>query len=399
MELIGKHKLQIHISKETQFVILMAAISLLFFAPPSFSHAFVRSRDMLTDFRMHRILAAALQQHGLHGIPASDLALSAWQWLLIILNTAFGVTLNQASFLGALISWALAAAILAGWFFPTLSRLKSPLPINVLLILAVSIAAPVALLWPLDGLLYMGYVGITSYHNPTIILLKPFALLQFIYAGYCLTAEVPVSKGKIFTAALVSLLGTFVKPSLAICLLPALGLIVIIRWAKKKSVDWLGLILGIAIPTVLVLAWQFLSVYSANETDSIKISPFMLASYYSGFLGIKFVLSILFPLCLAIALPRQVFEDYRMLLAWSTFIFGAAYSYFLVEAGPRVLDGNFTWSAEISLFLLFVVSTLFFLENRVASKNLSRLLYTLWIMQVGFGIMYYATAVLNRPYF
>ena len=59
-----------------------------------------------------------------------------------------------------------------------------------------------------------------------------------------------------------------------------------------------------------------------------------------------------------------------MILAWLCFIFGAFYSYFMSEtSGGQFTMGNFDWSAEVSLFILFVVVTLFWIERLVEKKR------------------------------
>ncbi len=50
------------------------------------------------------------------------------------------------------------------------------------LAVALTLVAPVMLLVPWDRLYYLGYIGLANYHNPTIHLLKPVALVCFILA-------------------------------------------------------------------------------------------------------------------------------------------------------------------------------------------------------------------------
>ena len=49
-------------------------------------------------------------------------------------------------------------------------------------------------------------------------------------------------------------------------------------------------------------------------------------------------------------------RDTMLNLAWLTFGFATLQTYLLAEAGPRFNDGNFAWSSQISLFVLFTVS-------------------------------------------
>jgi hypothetical protein len=238
-----------------------------------------------------------------------------------------------------------------------------------------------------------------TYHSPTMLLVKPFAVLQLIYAVRCLGSTSLLTKAQIAAGVLVSLLATFIKPSLSICILPALAILVAMRWAQKKFVDWAGLLLGIAIPTALILAWQFLVTYYSNETNAVKLLPFEVMKGYSNFLVLKFFLSVLFPLALSVVFFREVVRDVRMVLAWLVFIFGVIFTYLFAEIGPRMMEGNFTWSGEISLLLLFVVATLFFIENRTGTKGSRLILSAFWILHIIFGIVYYSISALHQPYF
>ena len=259
------------------------------------------------------------------------------------------------------------------------------------------IAAPVSLLWPLDGLMYLGYIGITSYQTPTTYLLKPFTVVQFILAYKCFVSFPPLEKRHILAAAFVSLLSTFIKPSLAICLLPAMGIITVINLVQKRYVNLPAIIFGFGIPTVLVLGWQFLLTYYDNNLSSTGFSPFTVMSVYSNYLFPKFLLSILFPLSVLLVAFKQVLRDIRMNLGWLSFLFGIMFSYFFIESGYRALDGNFIWSSEITLFLLFAVSTLFIIDIPPGKKQ--TFLQAVWLLQVVSGVVYYCYCLFLNSYF
>jgi hypothetical protein len=241
--------------------------------------------------------------------------------------------------------------------------------------------------------MYLGYIGITAYHNPTMYLLKPFAVLQFVLACTCFTDTTQFNKRKIMVIALISLLGTFAKPNLAICILPAMICLSVIR---RQHVNLYNVIVGFEIPSVLILLWQFILTYG-NDISSVEIAPFLVMSSYSSHLVVKLLLSILFPLLVLCLHFRQAMKDPGMMLAWLTFAMGAFFSFFLSEGGQRFLDGNFIWSGEISLFLLFCASTLFSLDMPPGtSKNIVQ---TGWFLHILFGTAYYFYCIFNNLYF
>ena len=371
------------ITKWRQYPIALIILTLIVFAPMAFVQSYVLTKAM-ADFSLH-IMFAEQMKSGIAVAPFT-LAHAGWQILLLIFN-AFGLSFPLANLIGILLCEAVTVFILLRWFWPSPDVLQ-PLWKTGIVLLGVSVAAPISIFWPLDHQFYLGYIGIVTYHNPTIILLRPFAILQFIFALKLFEPR-PISKFAILGMAIVSMLAAFAKPSFAICLIPALGILVVLRMLQKKDVDIPAFLIGFAIPTVLILAVQFLITYQADNSGGILFAPFTVMSYYSGLLLPKFFLSILFPLLVTIVYRKQARQDIRMVLAWLIFIFGSFYTYFLAEGGQRFYDGNFTWSGEIGLFVLFVVSTLFFLDVSKPSTKSKLFLQFIWLGHVIVGIIYY----------
>jgi len=89
-------------------------------------------------------------------------------------------------------------------------------------------------------------------------------------------------------------------------------------------------------------------------------------------------------------------QDLSFNLAWLTFIFGAFYTYFLAES-ERVTDGNFIWSGQITLFMLFVVSAVFFLRQiyepgkGFTFSRAAIICIVIWMLHVASGVLWYAT--------
>ena len=115
-------------------------------------------------------------------VPGYVAAHSGWQILVIGAHA-----LTQRSWKGTAMLVTLATAVLAGWILFRVFRreaLKRQIPPlwAAGMALALVIAAPVSLMWLWDRQFYFGYLGISTYHNPTILLLKPVAILQFFIA-------------------------------------------------------------------------------------------------------------------------------------------------------------------------------------------------------------------------
>lgn len=240
-----------------------------------------------------------------------------------------------------------------------------PFPVPLLLLLVSPILLPALY----DGRLYFGYLGINVFHNPTILLLKPLALVSFSYAA-------AYARGDRFTsiqtilACLMTLLAATAKPSFTICIIPALIVITFILLHRETRPDWRMLIMGFLLPSILILLFQYIFTYSNAQVNgvyegksSIVLAPFLVMGAISSLLPLKFLCSAFFPLMAVICYPTAAKRDSDLYLAWIAFFFGAAYSYFLAETGPRMLHGNFLWSGQITLFILFVVSTRFIIKQ------------------------------------
>ncbi len=365
--------------------VVLIVLALMLFSPMAFVQSYILTKAM-ADFPTH-ILWAEQIKNGV-AVPSYVIAHAGWQVLLLLFNL-FGFPFRFANFASLLLCEGITAFVLMQWLWPALNAKNTPLWKAGLVILGVMIATPISTLWFSDQQFYLGYIGIASYHNPTIILLRPLALLQFIYAMRCFEPQ-PISKLNILGAAIISMLATFAKPNFAICLIPAMIILVLTRILQKKHVDVIAFLIGSALPTIFMLAVQFLITYHENISGGILFAPFTVMSSYSDFLLPKFLLSILFPLLVTIIYRRQAWHDIRMSLAWLIFIFGCFYTYFLAESGPRFFDGNFAWSGEIALFVLFAASTLFFLDVAESSGKSRLFLQFIWLCHVTVGIIYYS---------
>ncbi len=222
---------------------------------------------------------------------------------------------------------------------------------------SITFLAPVMLLALVDGLYYYGYIGLANYHNPTIHLLKPFALLALILAlkGF--------DKAKnpwwvVATSSVLVVLSSLTKPNFILAFVPALGILSLYRLLRKQTVDLRQMILGFALPSIAVLIWQWSITYQAGDYgNSIAFAPFALESAYSRFLFPKFLLSSLFILQGLWVFRKVLIQNVALFLAWITLVIGVLQNYLLIENGPEMLSGNFRWSGQISLFLMIVVLT------------------------------------------
>lgn len=340
----------------------------------------------------------------LHGreVPAFTLAHSFWQLGLIFMWWASRSRIDfwQSAILFQVLSSVASALILYFWYGALPGR-PSPWKRafwSVTLVIVTPVIAP----WFLDGAYYFGYIGLASYHNPTVHMLRPFAVLMFIFAMEVLTRPAS-SAWKVLAAALIFAGATFLKPSYTITLLPALGLMGLYWLWKRRPIGWWMAILGLGLPSVALLVPQFVITYVRGEVDGgIALMPFSAAQMLSGYLPLKFFMSIFFPLVIAVLFFRRALHDHEMVLAWLSFAAGALQFYLLIELGSRFTHANFLWGAQITLFILFAVSIRFLLKQEISLRELASpakwAAYAAYLPHVASGVAYWMFCYITPHY-
>jgi hypothetical protein len=228
----------------------------------------------------------------------------------------------------------------------------------VALTLALLAVTPVTFAsWPRHSVCF-GYLGINTYHNPTMYLLRPLALLLWLPLTRALAPHgPPATRGEVATAAALGVLCALAKPSYGIALLPALVLAGAWQRARGRRVDLRLILLGFVVPTCAVLTWQFGFSFAAGA-DALAWAPLEVMARFPG-TPARVALTVVFPAVVYLTRARR---DPALNLAWLTFAVGAAYAYLLAETGNRIEHANLIWSGQISAFL-FVASALFVLRQ------------------------------------
>jgi hypothetical protein len=210
----------------------------------------------------------------------------------------------------------------------------------------------------------------------------------------------------LFIGVLLMILTSIAKPNYTMAAIPALGLIALYRLWKKQPVNW-SLVIGMGLPAALILMAQIL-IFPSWTRESITPSdggfafaPFAFLDAMGGRDGFvfKFILSILFPLAVYTLYFQKSVRDFAFNAAWLIFFVGAAFTYLFVEPGNRLPAGNFTWSGQITLFVLFVVSAGFFLrqiyepEKGFRFNRAAIICIVIWLLHVVSGVLWYATEI------
>ncbi len=201
---------------------------------------------------------------------------------------------------------------------------------------------------------YLGYITGNVYHNPTFILLRPLAILIFIFGTRHLYAR--PSWKIILLGAVLMALAVQAKPSFTITFLPAIAIFALININKIRALNWWYIIGALAIPAGVILAEQFFITYLGPQSDSIVFAPFEAILQYVPNIGSVFLfilLSITFPLAATIVFWQKFRQNDVIVMAWLNFGVALSYALLLSEVVQKHAL-NFWWGAMVALFILFV---------------------------------------------
>ena len=258
--------------------------------------------------------------------------------------------------IGVIVVIALFQAWLALLVFQAFAKAASP-AVAAVASLAIALSAPIDVFTFPN--LFFGYFATTTYHNPTIITLKPLALLLFGMAfDHVLQGKGELSWGNRLRLMAVALVATLAKPSFSIVLLPAMLAFFLLQHRTVEKRRFVVGALCIGLPVAAVLCWQSFFLFG-QPGDGIQWSPLLVAreSEHDGArMVLKVVASLAFPLAVLAANRARAFEDRRLVFAWLCFLVASSYYFLLAEKGPRALHGNFGWGVLVSLFFVFLFS-------------------------------------------
>lgn len=253
--------------------------------------------------------------------------------------------------------------------------------------------APIALPTLAENNFYFGYVVANAIHSPTTNVLKPFALGVLVVTLAGLSNRLRFTFLTWLGVTLLVTLCLFTKPNYMLSLLPALILAVGYRFWRGEVANTKLIVSAVIVPTILLLIAQYALGFSDAEAG-IAFAPFSVVGHLTGYgipqLILMFFLSILFPLLVVLSRWQTARRDVGLVASWLAFLAGAVQMYFLSETGVRQWHGNFWWSAQITLFVLFVYSAVFHL--RAANQHPSRfdkLITGVFGLHVVFGVLYY----------
>jgi hypothetical protein len=233
--------------------------------------------------------------------------------------------------------------------------------------------------------LYNGYFAPTVYHNPTQQLNKLFALwIYFAYCAHFLEGR-RVEPAQAASLGGLVVLSALAKPSFLIAFLPTAGLFSLTHMVRRRwsQVLWFGT--AIALPATVVLVWQVSLTYGRGSGAAVIFAPFEVFALQPTLY--KLPASLAFPIVTSAVALRARSWDPKFVFAWTFAAIALFVTLCLGERG-RMGDGNFAWTGQTAVFLLYVESLL----SLIARPGPSRLRHAAWAVfavHVGCGVIWY----------
>lgn len=247
--------------------------------------------------------------------------------------------------------------------------------------------------WLNDWRFYALQCAANPVHNPTVIFVRPFAIV-------CMAALLNIlkmyEKKKMHVGYLLAFgssvfLSAAVKPSFAIVYLPAAALVIIYIMMKKRDIA-LGFYVFLAVmPTLLLLLMQRSYVTENTEMLNLKIQFGSFSQFQ--LLDVVLVSLVTFPVPL-ILFYRFAVKSYDILkISYLALVIAWVQMFFLTNGA----SGDFSWGYDLAVQFSTVITLVCSLnyENR---KCLRYTAYMIFIYQVANGMIYIVRAYVSGGY-
>ncbi len=261
----------------------------------------------------------------------------------------------------------MATAAAACWYIARAGDRRTSLAASAILAVAVLMAAPIV---PrsMDDLFLIGYFPPNVYHNPTMLVAKPLLVWALVSAVAAFTRTGAASWRELTVLALPVVLLGIAKPNYLGCLVPVVAGAAL--W-NRVTAQPVSLVRAFAICSAAVLtlvgSWALYRSDQLGFEAGVIVAPLRVIALYSpvdAFSLVRhLVVSVAFPLVVIALWPRDAWRDPAMRIALGGTVAGLFFSYVMAESGPRLPDGNFLWTGQMAVFVLFLASARFARER------------------------------------
>jgi hypothetical protein len=274
-----------------------------------------------------------------------------------------------------------------------------------LLSFALMLIAPLPNWWKPDWI-YIDKIVPNIWFNSTAMLTMPFAILLF-YATIKWLEDRTIRS--FVWIAIFSILSVLTKPNYILAFLPVLGIFAVINGVVGRRRGWIRDVL--LVTALLLVVFGILYIQSiepissgpsenpnaSNEVVQVMLAPFEVWRLYSPNIPVSLLLSIAFPLGVAVLYFKEIKTDVSVLLAWGVLVVAIAQYALLAETGERFTHANWIWASNFAMYVVFLVSTVVLLTQPRTMRFYFSM--TLLAFHVIIGVCYYAKIALGLGFY
>jgi hypothetical protein len=202
---------------------------------------------------------------------------------------------------------------------------------------------------------YLGEMPPNVWHNPSTILLMPFAVGLFLASLSFLRDG---DSKYLWISFILGILNIAAKPSFILCFLPIFPLAALLRFGLGREL-YRAALLVLAIACVLGLQYIYVFVVDPSgstlvASSGVTIAPLLVWKDYTTEIPRAILASYLFPAVALVLGGAAVRRNDAVRYALALAIVGLLEYGLLAERGARALEGNFTWQAIVTQYILFL---------------------------------------------
>lgn len=232
----------------------------------------------------------------------------------------------------------------------------------------------------------MGMVSPNVWHNSTVIVLMPLALLLYFQVQRFLINPSSLKIGLVF---LLMFLGAGAKPNFLFTLVPSMGLFYLIFKEYRPYFKQFALFIGMAL-SIIAIQYVLNFIIQVNDVNGgenkLSFKPFHVINHYTGNLPLSLAYSFLFPFSVTIFYFKSLIKSKEWLFIMFNLIIGLTIGFVMSEGGAYEFDNNLSWQNVVNQYLLFCFLIIWLLKQPLTMKN--KICYSLFSVHVLFGIYY-----------
>ena len=270
-----------------------------------------------------------------------------------------------------------------------------------------SVVGPLYVPW-INKNYYLGTGSPNTWHNPTNIVVKPFAVVIFVVVCGLFskikeernvenTTDLKISFRTVSFLSLIILFSVIAKPSFVMAFIPAVGvyIILLLVFTGRQNLTSYYVLCISFVPGVLILIYQYLAFFGDKTGAGIGIDWFHVVKNWTNHPFLSSMLALCFPVMFLLCnIKREILKtDVQLSLIYISISW--LMGNLLFETGEREFHGNFSWAYLLSLYILWMVCLAHFLVDfweidikEKTNRIKQGVLISILVFHILFGLIY-----------